>query len=542
MLRRFLIFLLLLIPAVSLADAAWINTPAEVSPGNAAFAFAFDGDTADIALMNTYGDVVASLSGFQSETGTGIFALEQLAPGSYVLRLTSGDSMAQCQFTVARPAILSVDAPEDLTDGWSALVETSTAGTLTLTAPDGTILTQSDAIAGVNTLRCAATLPAGVQMLQITLNCGGVESAPEPITIRVPAGTQPAHDLFYESPDDRSGVVCDHDVCYWKLNMGEMDEAAIWKVLTAPVTVLDGNERHQCKVRREPSSSCTDYVGEVTYASQAVHVLERGKDWTLIEAYSSSVEGSSVAVWARQFQGYVKTSLLKEVEVSQKYGLVIDKLQQRLYVFKDGALYSTLLCSTGYARNDTPFNESPAGEFLALSWTGGFWAGSLYCDMAIRINDGILLHEVPCTVAEQADGTKVRSYERCERYLGEKASHGCIRIQRNLTPERVNAKWLWDNLPRTGAKAKVIIWDEIGRVLGYPGDELPLYYNPNGGKNYHSSAYCVAVKEKYWPLTAFPYSELDNKPYASLTACPSCAPQLRREGIDTINQKNTRGN
>ena len=57
-----------------------------------------------------------------------------------------------------------------------------------------------------------------------------------------------------------------------------------------------------------------------------------------------------------------------------------------------------------------------------------------------------------------------RDYSRCERYLGEKASHGCIRIQRKLTPEGVNMQWLWDNL-KVGCK--VIIWDEIGRELTF---------------------------------------------------------------------------
>ena len=140
------------------------------------------------------------------------------------------------------------------------------------------------------------------------------------------------------------------------------------------------------------------------------------------------------------------------------------------------------------------------------------------------------------------DGNELsRDYDRCERYLGEKASHGCVRIQRMETPEGANARWLWDNLSRdSGARTKVIIWDDAGRVLGYPDDAVTLYYNPNGGKNYHSSAKCRSVKEKFWPLTAFSYGELDDAPYAKLTPCPACAPQLRHEAIDEVNEKNTR--
>jgi hypothetical protein len=48
------------------------------------------------------------------------------------------------------------------------------------------------------------------------------------------------------------------------------------------------------------------------------------------------------------------------------------------------------------------------------------------------------------------------------------------------------------------------------------------------------------VKDKYEPMTAFTYGELEEKPYSKLNRCPACAPQLRRSEIDTVNQKNTR--
>ena len=272
-------------------------------------------------------------------------------------------------------------------------------------------------------------------------------------------------------------------------------------------------------------------------ASQAVHVLERGDTWTLIEAYSSSEEGSAVKVFAEQFQGYVRTDRLKEEEVDQTYGIVIDKLQQRLYVFKEGKLFTTMLCSTGFAKNkEHLFHETPAGEFLMVSWVGGFQAETLWCAYGIRINSGILVHEVPSREETDRNGVTFTSYARCERYLGEKASHGCIRVQRQLTPEGVNAKWLWDNLHRK-PYTKVIIWDDLDRELAYPSGDLLLYYNPKGGTNYHSQPTCSLVKDKYEPLTSFTYGELDEKPYSKLTPCPGCAPQGRREKIDELNEK-----
>ena len=352
-----------------------------------------------------------------------------------------------------------------------------------------------------------------------------------------PGDTLLATDVFYHTPNEHSAVKCDHDVCFWKMEMGHMDEEAIWKVLTQPVTVLTGKQREQVRVLARPDADCKDYVGVVTCASQAVHVLERGDTWTLIEAYSSSEEGSAVKVFAEQFQGYVRTDRLKEEEVDQTYGIVIDKLQQRLYVFKEGKLFTTMLCSTGFAKNkEHLFHETPAGEFLMVSWVGGFQAETLWCAYGIRINSGILVHEVPSREETDRNGVTFTSYARCERYLGEKASHGCIRVQRQLTPEGVNAKWLWDNLHRK-PYTKVIIWDDLDRELTYPSDELLLYYNPKGGTNYHSQPTCSLVKDKYEPMTSFTYGELDEKPYSKLTPCPGCAPQGRREKIDELNEK-----
>ena len=171
-----------------------------------------------------------------------------------------------------------------------------------------------------------------------------------------------------------------------------------------------------------------------------------------------------------------------------------------------------------------------------VSWVGGFQAETLWCAYGMRINSGILIHEVPSRQETNKAGETYTSYARCERYLGEKASHGCIRVQRQLTPEGVNAKWLWDHLSRK-PYTKVIIWDDLDRELGYPSDDLPLYYNPKGGTNYHSQAACTMVKDKYEPMTAFTYGELDKKPYNKLTPCPGCAPMPRKEKIDELNAK-----
>ncbi|MBR1584185.1 MAG: hypothetical protein IJ662_01440 [Clostridia bacterium] len=60
---------------------------------------------------------------------------------------------------------------------------------------------------------------------------------------------------------------------------------------------------------------------------------------------------------------------------------------------------------------------------------------------------------------------------------------------------------------------------------------ITLYYNPNGGKYYHSTATCEAVDQQYWPLTGkFTYEELNSATYSKLIACPKCNPPARVSG------------
>ena len=44
-----------------------------------------------------------------------------------------------------------------------------------------------------------------------------------------------AADVFYHTPNEYSPVKCNHEHCFWNLEMGRLtDEAAIWEVLTQP--------------------------------------------------------------------------------------------------------------------------------------------------------------------------------------------------------------------------------------------------------------------------------------------------------------------
>ena len=127
--------------------------------------------------------------------------------------------------------------------------------------------------------------------------------------------------------------------------------------------------------------------GFINGASAAVHVLGEDEDgWTLIEG---------IDYYNRVIRGYVKTSLLKVVTPDPHYGIVVDKLNQQLYVFIDGELFSSTSVSTGLPNDSQPYNETSAGEYLLISPSGGFDAEGMWCDMAIRFNNGDKMHLVP---------------------------------------------------------------------------------------------------------------------------------------------------
>ena len=333
------------------------------------------------------------------------------------------------------------------------------------------------------------------------------------------------------TPAYRSEYRPKHEACYWCTPMDIRDEEAVWAMLTAPITIVDAGQKDQVILYAEPDKN-SEPLGVITGASQAVHVLEQGKDgWTKVETYSSSFHDSKVKNWNAFVTGYVQSGKLKTKKVNQEYGIVIDKLTQTMYIFHDGHLMSTLAVSTGLYNDRQPYNETRSGEFIIVSRVGDFRSDNLVCAMGLRFNSGDLLHEVPHT--KNGDGSK--NYKNTEPKLGTRSSHGCIRVQRLKNPEGVNMKWIWDNI-KNGTK--VVIWEDYeGRQIPLPADDTLLYYNPNGGSNYHTVHDCRGIKEKYWmQMESFHYSELDEAKFASLTRCPYCQPPRRVAELEEINR------
>ena len=309
---------------------------------------------------------------------------------------------------------------------------------------------------------------------------------------------------------------CSHAHCYWTTPMDITDEAAVWAMLMSPVTVISGNQREQIALLDAPGGKA---IGEITCDSQSVHVLEEDQSgWTKVETYSSSFHNSDTKAWNQLLHGYVETARLKTVTPASGMGIVVDKLTQRLYLFVDGHLYSELRVSTGLPNARQPYNETRSGEFFLVSKVGDFRSDDMMCEKGIRFNGGDLLHQVPYV---ERNGSKV--YDTYERVLGQRASHGCIRLQRKRSPEGVNITWIWNHYEKY---TKLVVWEDwLEREKpAVPKDTL-VYIRKGKDKVYHRKETCYSLNAAGNPtLTAIPFSALEEPAYASFVPCVWCNP------------------
>ena len=333
---------------------------------------------------------------------------------------------------------------------------------------------------------------------------------------------------------------------FWEMNPDLYDlddpahQQAIWDIMMQPITVIKGDQTENIYITNQPGVSARPYkencAGELHGQSQGVRIVEEDTDgdgYVLIEAYSNDGTKSEStyveSLAADKVQGYIKESRLYQQKPSDRYGILVDKLRQKLYLFEEGKIISTLLISSGLNNAKQPYNETPAGEFVTVSRVGDFKAGSRTIGrFAIRFNGGTLLHEVLHDV--NADGT--RNYAAYEPDLGRKASHGCIRIPRRANEQGINMQWFWNNLEMY---TKVIVWDDKGRSMykpEIPDDSMQLYRNPNGGSNYHLDQNCSGVRDKFLPLTGdFTYGDLDTDEFDGLTPCVYCDAPKKKDAL-----------
>lgn len=266
-------------------------------------------------------------------------------------------------------------------------------------------------------------LAPGDYLLRFT----GADNNPRQIELTVAAGMAPVLPLKAEAQPQ----------------LEEMeDEAAVWAVLQQPVTVMAGGELAHYPIRSPQGM----LLGHVHGQTAGVQVLELAADGT-----------ARVGAWRTQdgqyIEGYMEQSHLMRVVPNPHYGLVIDKRTQTMAVYQDGKKLGLLAVSTGLPTAKKLFRETPAGQYLTQERVQGFASEGFRYDYPIRIDGGNLLHQVGARGKEAPFALQ-------EAQLGQKASHGCVRVARaplGESPEPLSAYWLWTHLP---PRTKVLVIDD----------------------------------------------------------------------------------
>lgn len=191
---------------------------------------------------------------------------------------------------------------------------------------------------------------------------------------------------------------------------------------TSSFNVMDAGETTSVSIREYPNSSSA-FVGSTYGSLPEVKVLDSkdGYDYVEILDYAT----------LSYVKGYVLASSVKTVEPSGPYNILVDKSNQKVEIFNGQALVKEFACSTG--RDETP---TPSGRFLVGSKGPSFYASeNVICYFWTRLDNNYLFH----SVLYDSDGYPIQSeYDK----LGDKASHGCIRLPYN------DAKWIQDNVSR----------------------------------------------------------------------------------------------
>ena len=228
----------------------------------------------------------------------------------------------------------------------------------------------------------------------------------------------------------------------------EDSDAEIWtKMMQTSVVVTEGKLGHQ-NVYDRPSRD-GNVLGTLHGQTQCLEVLEtrgNGEDaWSLIRAWEHE-DGAQVTGW-------VPSRKLTMAWPNSRYGLLVDKKEQTLTLFEAGHRVAEIPISTGLVAKDDLIRETAAGIFLTEKHEEGFSTGGFRYDYPLRYDGGNMIHRVGWETVN-----KTEDFTREAALLGQKASHGCVRIPQEATGESgINAYWLWTHLPY---HTRVIILDD----------------------------------------------------------------------------------
>lgn len=212
-----------------------------------------------------------------------------------------------------------------------------------------------------------------------------------------------------------------------------MSDEEIWELMMKPSVVVDIIQTNHQKVYDKPSTSGKS-LGTLHGQSQGVEVMKIEGKWAYIGAWEHE-DGGYV-------EGWVPLSKLKVVTPNQEYGLLVDKKTQQMKVYYQGTCIAQFAISTGLAGKNRLIRETASGAFVTVDRITDFEDSGYHYQYAIRYDGGNLLHQL----GYKAKNTK-KDFSDQEPLLGQKGSHGCVRIPRAVDESGVNVYYLWTHLP-----------------------------------------------------------------------------------------------
>ncbi len=229
-----------------------------------------------------------------------------------------------------------------------------------------------------------------------------------------------------------------------------MSDEETWEIMMKPSVVIDrSGSSLRLKLREEPSDR-SPAAGLVCCATQGLEVLSVEGDWAQVRAagYSNG----------RLVTGWYPLKELVTVTPAPHYAVLVDKREQTLTVWQDGHPIGTVPVSTGLATEKKPERETSPGAFLTdIHFSRDFAQEGARYDYPLRYQGGNIIHSTGYARIPHA-AYSVKDYSKNLPLLGEKASHGCVRVSPFASPDcPVNSYWLWTHLPY---HTRVIILDD----------------------------------------------------------------------------------
>lgn len=225
------------------------------------------------------------------------------------------------------------------------------------------------------------------------------------------------------------------------------DDAVVWAKLMEPVVVVDAAQMSRAKFYEKPNEA-SRLVGSIYGTTVAVNVLELnvGK-FAKIGAYCS-FDGE-------YREGYMLQKYLKFVYPNTRYGVVLDKNTQTMTVYENGKKLGVMKVSTGLMTGTDFAAETRAGVYLTFDRLTDFHQDGMRYDYPIRIDGPHLIHQMGYTYSSSVSA----NFSVQTPLLGQKASHGCVRMNSDITEESggVNAYWCWTHFC---VRTKFIIIDD----------------------------------------------------------------------------------